>query len=193
LRTFIVLLALAGVAAAPAPPFAYVGKLQQGGERYAVLQRADAVLVVRAGDAIGGEYRVQSVADERVLVVHLASGAVQTLPFSSSQTSSKSAAADAAGLRVAGPSTAAVGDQFMVTVNTGDNGSLELQFDPKVLQLRGPEAEGAVDGSARIETPGEAATVQFRVVAREPTATVIRIVGDEGQAAHRLAIVPKGN
>ena len=62
------------------PPFAYVGTLDQGSERYAVLAARDqSVLLVRAGETINNEYRVQSIAGERLLVVHLVSGAVQTL------------------------------------------------------------------------------------------------------------------
>ena len=62
------------------PPFSYVGTLDQGAERYAVLAARDqSVLVVRAGETIENKYRVQSVTDERLLLVNLASGAVETL------------------------------------------------------------------------------------------------------------------
>lgn len=68
---------------APPPPFAYVGTLDQGGERYALLAARDqSVLLVRAGETINDEYRVQSIAGERLLVVHVVSGAVQTLTLS---------------------------------------------------------------------------------------------------------------
>ena len=65
------------------PPFAYVGTLDQGSERYALLAARDqSVLLVRAGETINDEYRVQSIAGERLLVVHVMSGAVQTLTLS---------------------------------------------------------------------------------------------------------------
>jgi hypothetical protein len=65
---------------APAPPFAYVGTLDQGSERYAVLAARDqSVLLVRAGETINNEYRVQSFAGERLFLVNLASGRVQEL------------------------------------------------------------------------------------------------------------------
>ncbi len=53
--------------AAPVPlmplPFVYVGTLDQGSERYAVLAARDpSVLLVRAGDTINNQYRVQSIA-----------------------------------------------------------------------------------------------------------------------------------
>jgi hypothetical protein len=81
------LLALAAVAPqaaaqerAPPPPFAYVGTLDQGGERYAVLLARDqSVLLVRAGETINDEYRVRSIAGERLLLMNLASGTVQEL------------------------------------------------------------------------------------------------------------------
>jgi len=61
-------------------PFAYVGTLDQGSERYAVLAARDqSVVLVRAGETINNEYRVQSIAEERLLLVNLASGAVQAL------------------------------------------------------------------------------------------------------------------
>ena len=62
------------------PPFTYVGTLDQGSERYAVLTNRDqSVLLVRAGETINNEYRVQSIAGERLLLVNLASGRVQEL------------------------------------------------------------------------------------------------------------------
>jgi hypothetical protein len=71
--------AAAQVRAAP-PPFAYVGTLDQGSERYAVLTARDqSVLLVRAGETINNEYRVQSIAGERLLLLNLASGMAQEL------------------------------------------------------------------------------------------------------------------
>lgn len=62
------------------PPFTYVGTLDQGSERYAVLTARDqSVLLVRAGETINNEYRVQSIAGERLVLVNLASGTVQEL------------------------------------------------------------------------------------------------------------------
>ena len=65
---------------APLPPFAYVGTVERGSERYAVLtKRGQSVLLVRAGETIDNEYRVQSIAGERLLLVNLASGRMQEL------------------------------------------------------------------------------------------------------------------
>jgi hypothetical protein len=72
--------ALAQKQTTPPLPFAYVGTLDQGSERYAVLAKRDqSVLLVRAGETINDEYRVHSIVGERLLVVHLVSGAVETL------------------------------------------------------------------------------------------------------------------
>ena len=62
------------------PPFTYAGTLEQGSERYAVLTTRDPlVLLVRAGETINHQYRVQSIAGERLLLLDLASGRVQEL------------------------------------------------------------------------------------------------------------------
>ena len=51
-------------------------------------------------------------------------------------------------------------------------------------------AEDAVEGYAQIELSGAATAVQFRVVARQPTATEVSVSADDKRAAHRLAITP---
>jgi hypothetical protein len=195
---------LAGVLAAASPqaaaqkplPFAYVGKVVRDGERYAVIVRDGAVDFVRAGDTIGGEYRVQSVAEDRLLVMDLERGVVQTLALGASAAAQLAPGGAGAGLRLAGPSAAAIGEQFSFTLSVGadakaaDGGSVELHFDPKVLQLRGADAGNAVDGYAQIELSGATTVLQFRVVARQPTATEISVAADEQRAAHRLAITP---
>ena len=199
----IIPLACPGQARPPPPPFSYVGKLVEGEKRFAVLTRADAVLIVRAGEEIDRGYRVQSITDEQVLLLHVDSGVVQTLAFDAAARGRAPAAAPEAqaggdhALRIAGPSAAAIGEQFSLTLSLGagakaSDGSVELHFDPNVLQLRGSEAEGAVDGYAQIELSGAATAMQFRVVARQPTATEISVAADDKRAAHRLAITPAG-
>jgi hypothetical protein len=64
----------------PPPPYAYVGTVDRGSERFAVLTARDqSVLLVRAGETINNEYRVASIAGERLRLVNLASGMVQEL------------------------------------------------------------------------------------------------------------------
>jgi len=210
----------AAPAGPPPLPFTYVGKLIEGGQRSAVLARDQSVLVVRAGDSIGGRYRVEAVRDEQVLLLNLEFRVVQPLAFSgpaaaggaASPAPSPKAASESTALRLSGPSQVAIGEQFMLTVNfdagasaAPDSGSVEVQFDPKVLQMRGSESESPVNGSAQVEVAGAAtgqpAIVRFRVIAQAPTATEIRVIpssitdGDGNlllagaPAAHRLAVV----
>ena len=175
-------------------PFAYVGKVVRDGQRYAVIVRDGAVDFVRAGDTISGEYRVQSVEDDRLLLMDLERGVVQSLALGAGPPQRAPEGAGAA-LRLAGPSAAAIGEQFSLTLSLGSGakpagGSVELHFDPKVLELRGAEAEGAVDGYAQIEVSGAVTAVQFRVVAQMPTATEVSVAADDTRAAHRLQITP---
>lgn len=194
------------VPAGPPPlPFSYVGKLVEGGRRSAVLARDQAVFVVRTGDSLAGRYRVQSVREEQVVLLNLEFGVAQPLAFSGPAVPVASLETSRAGpLQVAGPSQVAIGEQFSLTVSldeAAESGSVEVRFDPKVLQLRGSgrDGESVVNGAVQLEAPS---TMQFRVVAQTPTATVIRVAatsadGDgnirvaENPAAHRLAIVPR--
>lgn len=214
---------VAAPAGPPPLPFTYVGKLVEGGQRYAVLSRDQSVVVVRPGDSVGGRYRVEAVREEQVLLRNLEFGVVQPLAFSGpvvpggaaaspATTKPRVAVSDDASLRLAGPAQVAVGEQFTLSVSLDpgasavpDGGSVEVRFDPKVLQLRGSDGEVAVNGAAQIEVSGAAtgqpAMVRFRVIAQAPTATEIRVVpmaivdGDgnnlraETSAAHQLAVV----
>ena len=212
------------VPAGPPPvPFTYVGKLAEGGQRYAVLARDQSVFVVRPGDSLGGRYRVEAVREEQVLLRNLEFGVVQPLAFSGpvvpgatttnpSTAKPRVAASDDASLRLAGPSQVALGEQFTLTVSLDpgasaapEGGSVEVRFDPKVLQLRSSDGDVAGDGATQVEvagaSTGQPAMVRFRVVAQTPTATEIRVVpmaivdGDgnnlraETSAAHQLAVV----
>ena len=187
------------VPAGPPPlPFAYVGKLAEGEQRYAVLSRDQQVFVVRAGDSLLGRYRVESVREEQVLLLNLEFRTVQPLAFSGPaapvgairSTTFPVAAGNGVSLQLAAPSRVAVGEQFTLTVSldsganaTLDTGRVEVRFDPKVLQLTTSSgAEAAAGGSARLEISGAymghpaPATVQFLVVAPAPTATEIRVI-----------------
>jgi hypothetical protein len=207
----------------PPLPFAYVGKLVVGGARHAVVARGDAVFIARAGQAIGAGYRLESITEEKLLVMNLDFGVVQTLAFSSPTSQHAGLlspvlpkpAGDDVSLQLAGPSQVALGEEFTFTVSldsgahaTLETGSVEVRFDPKVLQLG--EGRAAAGGSARVEISGAymghpaPATMQFRVVAQAPTATEIRVVptsiaDGEGRnvsvnvpPAHRLAVVARG-
>jgi hypothetical protein len=207
------------VPAAPAPPpFTYAGKVTRGAESYAVLASGDRVFVVRAGDRVGDQYRVQSISESLVVLLNLDLGITQTLAFTASAvanptlpTATAGGSIDDVSLRLSAPSQVAVGEQFTLTVSldAGMNGMLEtgrveVRFDPKVLEIPG---QAQSRGAARVDIYGAyaghpaPAMVQFRVVAESPTATEIRVVpmsipdtegrdiGVNAPPAHRLTIV----
>ena len=207
----------------PRPPFAYVGKLADGNQRYAVLSRDQQVFVVRNGDSLMGRYRVEAVRDEQVLLYSLEYRVVQPLAFTGpaggpvgaiSSTTFPAVGGDGVSLMIAAPNQVSMGEQFTLTVSldtgmrdTLETGTVELRFDPKVLQISGSNSEAAAGGSARLEITGAyvghpaPATVQFIVVAGGPTSTEIRVlptniadgegrnVGVDAPPAHKLRIV----
>src|SRR5215470_4171461 len=73
----------AAVALAP-PPFAYVGLVVYGAHLYAVLSRGDRMSLVSAGDTVDGAYRVQSIHEDRIVVLQLELGKEQQVMLSSS-------------------------------------------------------------------------------------------------------------
>lgn len=203
----------------PAVPYAYVGKLTDGRNRYAVLARDQAVLIVKAGDAVGDVYQVQTIGETELRLLHVALGAVQVIAFRASAAPRggaslsvfASGAQDEASLQIAGPRKVGVGEKFALTISldTGahsllETGNVELRFDPKVLQVSDREAP---NGVARLEISGAymghpaPVVVQFRVVAPAPTVTEIRIVptniadaegrnvGVNAPSAHALQVV----
>jgi hypothetical protein len=207
----------------PRPPFAYVGKLAEGNQRYAVLSRDLQVFVVRPGDSLMGRYRVEAVRDEQVLLFNLEHRVVQPLAFTGpaggpvgaiSSTTFPALGGDGVSLMIAAPNQVSMGEQFTLTVSldtgmrdTLEAGTVELRFDPQVLQISGSKSEAAAGGSARLDITGAymghpaPATVQFNVVAGAPTSTEIRVlptniadgdgrnVGVDAPPAHRLRVV----
>ena len=207
----------------PRPPFAYVGKLAEGNQRYAVLSRDLQVFVVRPGDSLMGRYRVEAVRDEQVLLLNLEHRVVQPLAFTGpaggpvgaiSSTTFPALGGDGVSLMIAAPNQVSMGEQFTLTVSldtgmrdTLEAGTVELRFDPQVLQITGSKSEAAAGGSARLDITGAymghpaPATVQFNVVAGGPTSTEIRVlptnvadgegrnVGVDAPPAHRLSVV----
>jgi hypothetical protein len=94
---FVVCVAAAPQAAAqerpPVLPFAYVGKLIADNERYAVLAREGNLLLVRAGDVLARQYRVQSFTDQQLLLTNLQSGVTQALAFGAQDLPQRAASA----------------------------------------------------------------------------------------------------
>ena len=173
------------------PPFSYVGKVVRGRILYAVMALQDRVFLVRANDTLDA-YRVQSVAENQVVLVSNDTGSTFAIPFS--PTSGTSAALplsavpghDDASLEISAPRQVSIGGEFTLTVSLDsganvvlDTGRVEVRYDPKVLQIAG---QSSSSGAARLDLPGAyaghpmPATLQFRVVATAPTATEIQVV-----------------
>jgi len=115
------------------------------------------------------------------------------------------AAGESVKLALSGPSQAAIGQEFVVSLNLparnqGANSTIELSYDPTVLNASGgqsaaPVAPGAppppdpgrvlinVTGPAVAGAPPVATPVRFRVVAKAPTTTTIRVEGVAGTDA----------
>lgn len=64
---------------APALPFRFVGALEEGGERAVFLLEGTQVLMVRAGDQLGGQYRVERITPTSVEFTYLPLKQRQTL------------------------------------------------------------------------------------------------------------------
>jgi hypothetical protein len=108
-------------------------------------------------------------------------------------------------LALSGPTQAAIGQDFVVSLslparNQGANATIELSYDPAVLNALGgqaaaPPTPGAppppdpgrvlvnVSGPAVAGAPPVATPVRFRVVAKAPTTTTIRVEGVAGTDA----------
>ena len=188
-----------------------------------MLSRDQQVFVVRQGDSLVGRYRVEVVRDEEVLLYSLEHRVVQLLAFTGpaggpvgaiSSATFPGIGGDGVSLMIAAPDQVSMGEQFTLTVSldagmrdTLETGSIELRFDPKVLQISGTNSAAAAGGSARLEITGAymghpaPATVQFIVVAGGPTSTEIRVlptnvsdsegrnVGVDVPPAHKLRVV----
>ncbi len=131
-----------------------------------------------------------------------------------SQTSDRVAPQESVSLSLAGPPDVGIGQEFSVLIgmpsaNQGIAANVELQFDPAALQLARSASPASDGGRALVEVRGPAIAgapatiteVRFRVIAKGPQSTQIRIgdvnaVNNQGQAvlvvapgAHSLNIV----
>jgi general secretion pathway protein D len=126
------------------------------------------------------------------------------------------APADTVELALGGPAQAAIGQEFVVSLslparNEGANATIELAYDPAVLNAVGgapaaPPAPGAppapdpgrvlvaVAGPAVAGAPTVPTAVRFRVVANAPTTTAIRVESLTGTdaAGRPLAVTAPG-
>jgi hypothetical protein len=70
---------------APPLPFAYLGKLAEGNSTTVFLSMGDRNLVVRTGDVIDNNYRVEEVTEAAVVLTYLPLTVKQTLPIGAKQ------------------------------------------------------------------------------------------------------------
>jgi hypothetical protein len=66
---------------APPLPFAYLGKLVDGGQTTVFLATPDRNYIVRAGDTLDGRYRVEKIEEDRLALTYLPLDTQQTLPL----------------------------------------------------------------------------------------------------------------
>ena len=71
------------VPVAPPLPYRFVGEIVLPTETWAFLARENDVFRVREGGTIGGEYKVESVKADELVLLHLASGVHQTARLAS--------------------------------------------------------------------------------------------------------------
>lgn len=65
---------------APALPFAYIGRLEEEGAKTVVyLQRGERLLEVGTGDVVDGDYRVEALTEDELVLVFLPLGEKQSL------------------------------------------------------------------------------------------------------------------
>ena len=70
--------------ATPAPPplpFRYIGRVVQDGRVEVLLLRGAQHFSVAAGEALGSQYRVESISDSEVLILYLPLNVQQALPL----------------------------------------------------------------------------------------------------------------
>ena len=63
----------------PTPPFRVLGRFVEDGVPGLFVQTNETMLVVRAGDSIGENYRLESIADQSVIVLYLPLNVMQTI------------------------------------------------------------------------------------------------------------------
>ncbi|MBL8446818.1 MAG: hypothetical protein JNJ44_05315 [Zoogloeaceae bacterium] len=67
---------------APPLPYRFVGAVEDQGERSVFLMEGTQVMMVRAGDELGGRYRIERVSDQAIEFTYLPLQQRQTLPTS---------------------------------------------------------------------------------------------------------------
>lgn len=68
-------------AAPPPPPFRMFGRFERDGESLAFISHAGRTLTVAAGDALPGEWRVDAIGSDGMLLTYLPLGQTARIPF----------------------------------------------------------------------------------------------------------------
>jgi hypothetical protein len=157
---------------APPVPFAFIGKLVDSGITSIFLTKGDRNYVVRVGDMLDGNYRVEEIGEQSMTLAYLPLDARQSLAIGSALTPTagsalvqgaatpdvpKPLAADASPthdlrkLVWIAPSSVEIGEEFMIEVGLPAgreprSGRVELVYDAMVLALLGG-ATGRRDAS----------------------------------------------
>jgi hypothetical protein len=84
----------AAASPAPAPPplpYRFAGRLNQGAVTQVFLGRGDEIIPIKVGDTIDGQYRIESISESGVTLVHLPTGIRQLIEVDSSLSENETA------------------------------------------------------------------------------------------------------
>src|SRR5712691_4741677 len=149
---------------APPLPYRFVGEIVLPTETWAFLARGDDVFRVREGGTIGGEYKVESVKADELVLLHLASGAHQTTRLASP-----------------GGENPGTGSQ---TVQAPADSAAVAQRD---IFPYGPQTVQAPDDSAAIAPRGDARSVGPATVSASPSEEPVQRVRPRPHRIRRRA------
>lgn len=205
---------------APPLPFKYLGKWTERNRVAVVLGREGRNYIAAVDEVLDGTYRIDAIENNRVVLTYLPLGEKQSLGFETSSSAGGALPAtrmqDAeAALHVAIPPQAAVAEEFTILLSLDprqsasvERGSVELQYDPKVLNATAAGTTRLTASAARpdpgrvqielagghVGHSGPATAVKLRVVAEAPTTTQIRLTAVSASDAEErnLAVAVEG-
>lgn len=189
---------------APPLPFAYLGKLVEGGRVAVFLTQGDRNHVVRAGDTLEGAWRVDDISEHTLSLTYLPLGQQRSLAVGTPESTAGRAAllapttATAAetprlapagepiGLLWVAPAQVTAGREFAVSVGLppgadARSARIEIAYDSSLVQPLGRSATGP--GRVALDAPGPGGSggwaapveLRFRVLAAAPSSTQLRV------------------